>query len=185
MTVLPSQSEVVVETDAPAGAAARRDTAFLRYLAGKVVAAFVSLVVTLVIGFLLFNSLQDDPVRTATRGHPTTPEQLARLRDQFAVGKPLWEKFTTYVDNVVHLRLGYSYTYQQSVASLIGDRIWPTVLLMGTSTVISVVLGLWLGTRAGWRAGSLFDRISSGVSITLWSVPTFWLGSPVSSRPAG
>jgi peptide/nickel transport system permease protein len=176
MTVLPSQTEVVVETDVPTGTAARRDTAFLRYLAGKVGAAFVSLVVTLVIGFLLFNSLQDDPVRTATRGHPTTPEQLARLRDQFAVGKPLWEKFTTYVDNVVHLRLGYSYTYQQSVASLIGDRIWPTVLLMGTSTIISVVLGLWLGTRSGWRAGSLFDRISSGVSITLWSVPTFWLG---------
>ena len=50
------------------------------------------------------------------------------------------------------------------------------MLLTGTSTIISVVLGLWLGVRSGWRNGSLFDRVASGVSLTLWSVPTFWLG---------
>lgn len=156
-------------------AAAVPSGAFRRYLLGKLVTAVVSLFVTLVIGFLLFNEIPSDPVRTATRGHPVTPEQLADLRRQFGVGLPLWHKFTNYLDNVVHLRLGYSYTYHQTVASLIGDRLWPTILLVGTSTVISVVLGLWLGIHAGWRAGSIFDRIASGVSITLWSVPTFWL----------
>jgi peptide/nickel transport system permease protein len=50
------------------------------------------------------------------------------------------------------------------------------MLLMGTSTLISMALGLWLGVRSGWREGSLFDKIASGTSLALWSVPTFWLG---------
>jgi peptide/nickel transport system permease protein len=150
--------------------------AFARYLVGKIAAAIISFAVLLVAGFLLFNEIPSDPVRTATKGRPVDAAQLAELRRQFGVGLPLWHKFTNYADNVGHLRLGYSYTYHQSVASLIGERIWPTVLLTGTATIISVVLGLWLGIRAGWRAGSLFDRIASGTSITLWSVPTFWLG---------
>ena len=62
------------------------------------------------------------------------------------------------------------------MSSLIGARIWPTVMLTGTATLISVALGLWLGARSGWRHGTIFDRLSSGVSLTLWSVPTFWLG---------
>lgn len=165
----------VQETSAGGPPRAPRGT-FLRYLAVKVGAAIVSLLVVLVIGFILFNKIPSDPVRTVTNGRPVSAAQLAQLRKDFGVGLPLWHKFTNYVDNVIHLRLGYSYLYQQSVAGLIADRIWPTVLLTGTATIISAALGLWLGARAGWRHGSLFDRISSGVSLTLWSVPTFWLG---------
>jgi peptide/nickel transport system permease protein len=47
---------------------------------------------------------------------------------------------------------------------------------MGSSTIVSVFLGMWLGIRSGWRPGSLLDRTSTGAAITLWSVPTFWLG---------
>lgn len=47
---------------------------------------------------------------------------------------------------------------------------------MGAAAVISIALGLWLGVHSGWRHGSTFDKIASGTSLTLWSVPTFWLG---------
>ena len=47
---------------------------------------------------------------------------------------------------------------------------------MGTSTLISIWLGMWLGIRAGWHPGSVLDRSASAVSLALWSVPTFWLG---------
>ncbi len=150
--------------------------AFARYLGVKVAAALISFLVTLVIGFVLFSLIPSDPVRTITRGRPVSAAQLQHLRDELGVDLSIWERFARFVNNVVHFRLGYSYQYQQSVASLVGDRIGPTLLLLGTSTVISVVLGLWLGTRAGWRHGSVFDRVASGISITLWSVPTFWLG---------
>jgi peptide/nickel transport system permease protein len=166
-----------VTTLAPAAAGpAPPRFGFARYLAVKLGAALVSFAVTLVIGFVLFNLMPSDPVRTLTNGRPVSAQQLATLREELGVGLPFWERFGRFVDNVVHLRLGYSYQFSQSVASLIGERIGATLLLTGTAMLISVVLGLWLGARSGWRAGSLFDRFSSGISLTLWSVPTFWLG---------
>ncbi|WP_328806157.1 ABC transporter permease [Streptacidiphilus fuscans] len=146
------------------------------YLVTKLAAAVVSFAVTLVIGFVLFNVMPADPVRTMTQGRPVGEAQLAELRIQLGLNKPMWERFLSYVSDTLHGHLGYSWEYQQSVASLIASRIGPTLLLMGTSFAISVVLGLWLGMRSGWRAGSLFDRFTSATSLTLWSVPTFWLG---------
>ena len=181
MTSSPSESLVDAVGDRAAGssAAGAGDPvrgAFARYLGVKVLSALISFAITLVIGFVLFNIMPSDPVRTLTNGRPVSAAQLATLREELGVGLPFWERFVRFVDNIIHLRLGYSYQFSQSVASLVADRIGPTLLLTGTSTVISIVLGLWLGARSGWRAGSAFDRISSGVSLTLWSVPTFWLG---------
>jgi peptide/nickel transport system permease protein len=161
---------------APSAGEKRAGTGFWPYLGTKSLAALVSFFVTLVLGFVLFNLMPSDPVASLTRGRPTSDAQMATLRQQLGLDDPIWERFLHYVGNMLHGDLGYSWQYQQPVSTLIGDRIWPTVLLMGTATVISVAVGLWLGIRAGWRHGSLFDRITSGVSITLWSVPTFWLG---------
>jgi len=148
----------------------------LGYLGTKLLGALVSFMVTLVIGFILFNLMPADPVRTMTRGRPVSPDEMARLRAQLGLDRPVWDRFLTYLNDTAHGRLGYSWQYQQSVASLVMSRLGPTLLLMGTSFVISVALGLWLGVRSGWRAGSLFDRLTSGTALTLWSVPTFWLG---------
>ncbi len=149
---------------------------FATYLARKVLAAVVSFLITLVIGFVLFSLMPSDPVGTLTRGRPVSAAQLATLRRQLGVDEPVWHRFVTFVGRTLTGHFGYSYQYQQPVASLISSRIGPTLLLTGTATVISVVLGLWLGVRSGWRHGSLLDRVASGTSLTLWSVPTFWLG---------
>jgi peptide/nickel transport system permease protein len=164
--------------DAPSGASRTggRHREFLGYLGRKLLAAVVSFFVTLVIGFVLFSLMPSNPVQTLTRGRPTSDAQMRALRKSLGLDKPLWLRFVDFVNDTLHGRLGQSWQFQQSVSSLIGSRLWPTILLMGTATVISVVLGLWLGIRSGWRHGSLFDRISSSVSLTLWSVPTFWLG---------
>jgi len=42
--------------------------------------------------------------------------------------------------------------------------------------VLSIVLGLWIGQRAAWKRGSLFDKGQTGLALIFWSVPTFWLG---------
>lgn len=167
------ESDDLAASVVPGGAAG---TGFARYLATKFTAALVSLAVTLVIAFVLFSVMPANPVRTITQGHPESAKQLAALRRQLGVGQPMYVQFWHFLDNILHFRLGYSYQFQQSVSSLVAERFWPTMLLMGTSTVISIVLGLWLGIRSGWRHGSLFDRLSSGTSLVLWSAPTFWLG---------
>jgi peptide/nickel transport system permease protein len=146
------------------------------YVTGKIVGAVVSFFFTLVIGFTLFNLMPQDPVRTLTQGHVVSPAQMAQLRHQFGLNESVWARFWNYIDDTVHLRFGYSWQYQQNVSTVVLHHLEPTLLLMGSSFVISVLLGMWIGARSGWRPGRPFDRINSSVALTLWSVPTFWLG---------
>ncbi|RBM20911.1 ABC transporter permease [Prauserella sp. PE36] len=154
----------------------RAGTSTSRFVAGKVGGALASLVFVVVLGFLLFRMIPGDPVATMTRDRPTSPEQLARLRERLGVDEPLWRQFLDYALGLLRGDLGTSYLYNRPVATMIGERLWPTVLLVGTATVLAVALGMWLGVRAAWKRDSAFDRAHTGVALTLWSVPQFWLG---------
>ncbi|MFI6814765.1 ABC transporter permease [Nonomuraea sp. NPDC050328] len=154
----------------------KRSAGLPGYLAGRLVAAAVSFLVTLVIGFVIFNLMPADPVRTLTRGRPTSEAQLEQLRLQLGLDDPVWMRFLSFLKDTLTGELGYSWQFQQPVASLVGERLGPTLLLMGTAAAVSIVLGLWLGVHSGWRHGGALDRVASAASLTLWSVPTFWLG---------
>ena len=142
----------------------------------KLLAAVVSFFVALVIGFILFQLMPSDPIRAMTHGRPTSDAQMEQLRRSLGLDQPIWHRFLNFVSDVLHGQLGFSWQFQEPVSTLIGSHFWPTVLLMGTATAISVYLGLTLGIRSGWNHGGRFDRISSGISLALWTVPTFWLG---------
>lgn len=164
-------------TDVVAGGAEpRATTGTLRYLGAKIAAAVVSLLLVVVLGFFLFRVLPGDPAVTMTRGQPVSAAQLAQLRSRLGLDKPLIVQFFHYLGNLAHGDFGTSYLYNRPVGQLILERLWPTVLLVGTATLIASGLGLWLGTRSGWRRGSRGDRASTGIALTLWSVPQFWLG---------
>ncbi|MGI9007483.1 MAG: ABC transporter permease [Streptosporangiaceae bacterium] len=172
--------ELPVSAAAGRGADPGRDGSaprdFLNYLGRKAGAAVVSFVVLMVVGFVIFTLMPSDPVAALTRGRITSAKQKAFLIHQLGLNQPVWERFVHFVLNTFQGKLGYSWQFQQPVSSLVAQRLWPTMLLMGTSTILSIVLGMWLGIHSGWRPGSLLDRISTGTSLTLWSVPTFWLG---------
>lgn len=148
----------------------------VRFIARKLGGAVVSLFLVAVLGFFLFRVLPGDPARAMTRSTPVSAEQLAALRHRFGLDQPLHVQFRDFLADLLRGDLGMSYTYRRPVAELIGERIGPTLLLVGTATVLAVLLGLWMGTRAAWRHGSATDRGLTSVALTLWSVPTFWLG---------
>ena len=54
--------------------------------------------------------------------------------------------------------------YRQPVADLLMDRMWPTLLLVGSSTILATIIGVYLGIRGAWERGGIFDRISTGSS---------------------
>jgi peptide/nickel transport system permease protein len=147
-----------------------------RHVAGKLGGALVSFGFVVVLGFLLFRVVPGDPVVTMTRGRPVSGAQLAELRARLGVDRPLPEQFTSYVGGLLRGDLGTSYYYSRPVTDLIAERMWPTLLLVGTSTILAVALGLWLGIRSAWRRDSAFDRVSTGVALVQWAMPTFWLG---------
>src|SRR3954466_1876206 len=166
----------------PAAAAAeaaqvnRRRGGYGRYAAGKVLGALGSLGFMLVVNFFLFRVLPGDPARNLGRGRLSTPEQLAEFNATYGLDQPLGQQFVTFLKNTAQGDLGYSLLYHRDVSAVLADRFWPTILLVGTSTVLAAVFGVRIGIRAGWERGRGFDRLSTGGSLTLYSMPEWWLG---------
>lgn len=172
----------VVAAD-PAAAAAeagttgrRRRRGYLRYAGAKVAGALGSLLFALVVNFFLFRVLPGDPARTLGRGRLSTPEQVAAFNETYGLNQPLGEQFATFLKNTVTGELGYSVLYHRDVSEVLLDRLWPTILLVGTSVVLAALIGIWMGIRGAWSHGSRFDRFSTGTSLTLYSMPEWWLG---------
>jgi peptide/nickel transport system permease protein len=159
-----------VETSRP------RRRSYGRYVAGKVAGSIGSLMFVLVVNFFLFRVLPGDPARTLGRGRFTTEAQLEEFNKTYGLDQSLPQQFVTFMKNTLTGDLGISLKYRVPVSELLLDRMWPTILLVGTSTILAAVIGVWLGIRGAWKRGGAFDKVSTGSSLTLYSMPEWWLG---------
>ncbi len=147
-----------------------------RFVAGKVLGALGTLAFVVVFNFFLFRVVESNPVATLYRGRNLTDEQRDALTRQFGLDGSKWEQFVNYVEQTVQLNFGRSYATNQPVI----DEIWAaapqTIALVGTATVLAMVIGLVMGISAGWQRGTNTDRLLTSGSIVTWSTPEFWLG---------
>jgi peptide/nickel transport system permease protein len=148
-----------------------------RYVVGKLAQAVLTLAFVLVFNFFLFRVMPGDPITLLLRGSGAiTPETIAELEEDLGLNQPLPQQFVTYVEDTLTGNFGVSLATGEPVTQRIGDRIWPTVLLVGTSTIASAVIGLIIGIYGGWRRGSAFDVGSLGFTLVFYSMPEFWFG---------
>jgi peptide/nickel transport system permease protein len=158
------------------GPRARTATAYLRYVAGTLGGAAVSLLAVLVTSFFLFRLIPGDPVKYMTGGRQVSAEQLAAYRREFGLDLPLWQQFTDYCGKALTGDLGTSYQFRAPVLDKITEALPHTLLLTGTAFLLYTALGIVLGTRSAWRHGGPGDRLHTGLALTLYSIPSFWLG---------
>lgn len=155
----------------------RRAAGSGRWVLRKLLGAVLTLGFVLVFNFVLFRLMPGDPAKAFLRGRAANPERLAQLREQLGLGEPLPVQFWKYLTATLQGNLGDSWSMgNQPVADIILDRLWPTVLLSGSSVVLAALIGMWLGARAGWRHGRRFDKVTSGAAIGLYSLPEWWFG---------
>ena len=146
-----------------------------RYLLIKILQTILTLVFVLVFNFFLFRAL-GNPVENLLHGRaPLSPQALANLTRQLGLDLPLLHQFVHYVGQTLLGHLGYAFD-GTPVSQEIGARVWPTLLLVGTSTIASIVIGVWIGIAQGWRRGSKFDQAALGTTLVLYSMPEFWFG---------
>ena len=117
-----------------------------------------------------------DPIRLYARSGRLTPDVVDQLRAVFGLDKPLWQQFLIYLNGLVHGDLGFSYTYRQPVAQIVGARLVNTFVLLTAATIIVAALGIVLGVWAASRRGSKADSSIVISSLVTWSMPTFWTG---------
>jgi len=151
------------------------------YILKKVFQAFLTLLAVIVFNFFLFRILPADPVDILTRGAGAKLDEAekAELRASYGLDKPLFPgQFLDFMGDTLRGDLGQSIIQRpgEDVTAIFGEFMWPTLLLVGVSTIISTVLGIFMGIYAGWKRNGKFDLFSMGFSLVLYSMPEFWLG---------
>jgi peptide/nickel transport system permease protein len=149
-----------------------------RYVLSKIGQALATLAFVLAFNFFLFRVMPGDPVRLLARAQGLELSQQA-IRDLIAdlgLNKPMLSQFWDYLGDTLRGNFGDSFIYGEPVTTIIARFMWPTILLVGSATVLMTVIGLFLGVRGGWNRGSKADLTSMGISLVLYSMPEFWLG---------
>ena len=162
------------------------------YLIRKIGFAISTLIVVIVFNFFLFRILPGDPVRLIIHSPRMTAESQERIRKSFGLDKPVWldvealkqgdlkgaldTQFTAYLRNLMRGDLGVSFSTRQEVTTLLSERIWRTVVLVGIGNVLAIVIGIVLGILAAWRRGTKLDTNILLWGLFTWSMPTFFFG---------
>jgi len=96
---------------------------------------------------------------------------------QFGLDLPWPIRFEKYIVNVFTGNFGYSITgNRQPVWSILAKYAPNTLILLGVSTVIAIILGAFMGVISSSKRGKFIDLSSLSVSIFAFSVPSFWIG---------
>jgi peptide/nickel transport system permease protein len=148
----------------------------LRFVTLKVLGALATLAFVVVFNFFLFRVVEGDPVANLFRGRNLTEQQRDELRQQFGLDGSKLEQFGAYLGQTLQLNLGRSYISNEPVASEIWAKAWPTIALVGVSTLLSTIFGVLLGIAAAWKRGSPTDYGTTGFTMATYSMPDFWLG---------
>jgi peptide/nickel transport system permease protein len=149
-----------------------------KYLLGKIAQAFLTVGFVLVFNFFLFRVMPGDPAALLLRGTSAyNASNIKQVEADLGLDKPLPEQFVIYLKDTATLNFGQSFFLRgQPVARVIVDKIWPTLLLVGLSTIASTVIGLIIGIYGGWSHGSTFDVTSLGFTLFVYAMPEFWFG---------
>lgn len=86
-----------------------------------------------------------------------------------------WDQYVDYLGRVLRFDFGTSYSYYpQTVSQVVGNSLPWTLVLVGSVTVISAVIGFGLGTMSAWRRGTWLDSVPTLSSMAIAAFPYFW-----------
>ncbi|HEY8418118.1 MAG TPA: ABC transporter permease [Limnochordales bacterium] len=142
----------------------------LRLLRALIVAFIV---VTAV--FFAFRLTPGDPARQIA-GLGASEEAVRRVRVELGLDRPVWEQYVDYLAGVARLDLGRSHIYARPVLDIILEHLPPTLALAGAAMGLAVVLGVPIGIISALKPYSWFDAVVTFLSVSLLSIPNFWLG---------
>ncbi len=150
---------------------------FLAFLARRMMKAFLVVVGVVIMAFFIVRLAPGDPAMViAGQSGAADAKFMEQLRAQFGLDRSLAEQLFIYLRGVATLDLGVSHRVQRTVASLIGERLFATLLLTGTAFLFALAAGISLGVMAARRVGTVADSAITVLALTCYATPIFWMG---------
>ena len=145
----------------------------VQYVARRLGAAVLVLLVVITGTFLLSHAIPADPARAAAGLHAGAA-QVAAVAHQLGLDRPLWDQYGTYMANLLHGNLGISYVSRTSIEPILFAAIPATLELVVYSFLVCAVFGVIVGMAEAWRPRKVSTHLVRGASILGTALPVFW-----------
>jgi len=143
----------------------------------RVLLGFVLIVAVVVLNFFLLQAAPGDVVDAMlAEGGGGDPELAARLRESYGLDQPVYVQLFKYLGQVLTGNLGYSFYYDQPVATLILGSLPTTLLLTLSALLLAVIIGTLFGMYAAIKPRGLFSHFVTVFSLLGYATPVFFLG---------
>ena len=126
--------------------------------------------------FLMVRSAPGGPLTAARRNPNITEEQIQKLEEQLGLNRPLPVQYAEWLGNMLRGDMGQSIKFRRPVSEMIGERIPNTLMLVGVSFFVTLLIALPVGILSARKPYSLFDYVATTITFMGQSLPVYWLG---------
>src|SRR5262247_4391504 len=150
-----------------------------QYIVKRLLLMIPTLIGAALVIFLLMNIIPGDVallIIGGDQGGDINPRELAKLRGQLGLDRPLYEQFLTWLWNVIRLDFGKSLWTGAPILEEIMIRLPVTLEIAIFATVVSIIIAIPLGTLAAIRQDTWVDYVVRVISIGGLAMPAFWTG---------
>ena len=146
-----------------------------RYLIKRILSVIPLLFLISILAFFLVHSMPGDPLEMMINPSASA-EQIALQRANLGLDQSVVRQYFGWITQVLHGNLGYSIGSYEPITQILATRIPATVLLMGTSLLISLLIAIPIGVYSAVKQYSKLDYAVTTVSLCGISIPSFFLG---------
>jgi peptide/nickel transport system permease protein len=148
----------------------------LRYFYQRLVQSAILLVLVSMIAFGVLYLAPGGPLSQFALTPGMSQADLDRIATQMGLNRPLPVQYWDWFTRLAAGDWGKSFRDGRPVLTVIGDHLFATLLLMGSSTLIAILLGTWIGIKGAIARYSAFDYLATVGAMVALSIPTFWFG---------
>ena len=146
----------------------------LNYILRRLLIAVPSLLGISVVLFTVLALAPGDPFEELATNPNVPAEVRMMLRKQFGLDEPVWQRYLLWLSSMLKGDWGFSFQSRVNVDQLIWQRLPTTIVVIGLSQLLAILIALPVGILAAVKPYSWFDRIASTIAFIGFSLPTFF-----------
>ncbi len=148
----------------------------LTYAIRRILQTIPILFIISVLLFFLVRSAPGGPLTSARRNPNITKEQIEAIEEKLGLNDPLPVQYGRWIGDMLKGNLGQSIKFHRPVNDMIAERIPNTLILVGASFLLTLIIAIPIGMLSARKPYSLFDYAMTTITFIGQSIPVYWLG---------
>ena len=147
-----------------------------QYIIRRLLIAIPSLLGISIVLFAVLAMAPGDPFEELATNPAVPPEVRMALRAKFGLDDPIWSRYLHWLAAMLQGDWGFSFASRMDVDKLILQRLPVTLIVIGSSQILAILVALPVGVLAATKPYSVFDQVANTLAFIGFSLPTFFTG---------